>query len=282
MSETYIKRTKRDRNFTIVNNDVFKQKMSLQAVGLICYILSLPDDWKIRKTELSSHFSNGRDSTIKAFNDLMKAGYIEKRNIKTEHGKFAGVEYLVYDEPVLKQPFTENPETGNPSPGNPSPENPSLQRTDVNKKEQTKFVSSLEETRPLIFDDKNLPPEPGSVNAKNPYFTGAMKIYYDWFVELNEQPPKINAADGKALKEIVMYLKSSVKNREPEISDDKLLASVLSGFSKIFKNWGVMDPFFRKQVKLTQINSNLTNIINEIKNGTKKTGGAAQGFATNR
>lgn len=253
--------------------------MSLQAVGLICYILSLPDDWKIRKTELSSHFTNGRDSTIKAFNDLMRAGYIVKKDIKV-NGKFAGVEYLVYDEPVNVSPFTEKPETEKPE-----PENPSLQRTNDTKKEVTKLVSSKEETSSPNFKDKNFSPEGGGSGSgaeKNPFFTGAMKIYYDWFKDLNDEPPKIDAGDGKALKEIIKHLKTSAKNREPGISDEKLLSTVLNGFAHIFKNWGLMDAFYRKQVKLTQINSNLTNIINEIKNGTKKTGGTAKGFATNR
>lgn len=259
--------------------------MSLQSVGLICYILSLPDDWKIRKTELASHFTNGRDSTIKAFNDLMKAGYIEKKEIKI-NGKFAGVEYLVYDEPINVptanvSPFTENPETEKPE-----TEKPSLQRTNVTKNGGTKLVSSNEETSSPKNSDKKNPPEVGGGSGagaeKNPFFTGAMKIYYDWFTDLNDEPPKIDAGDGKALKEIIKYLKSSAKVKEPEISEEKLLTMVLSGFGHIFKNWGSIDPFYRKQIKLTQINSNLTNIINEIKNGTKKAGGTAKGFATNR
>lgn len=117
---------------------------------------------------------------------------------------------------------------------------------------------------------------------KNLFFTGAMDVYYRWFTDLNDEPPKIDAADGKALKTIIAYLKKSAKNKEPEISEEKLLSGVLSGFKFLLDNWNRLDPFLRKQVKLTQINSNLTNIINELKNGKSKIAGGAKGFATNR
>ena len=41
-------------------------------------------------------------------------------------------------------------------------------------------------------------------------------------------------------------------------------------FSVIFLNWKLIDPFYQKQTKLNQIESNLQNIINDIKNGHKR------------
>ena len=44
----------------------------------------------------------------------------------------------------------------------------------------------------------------------------------------------------------------------------------LGSFKYILSNWNKLDDFTRKQVKLIQISSNLTNIITQLKNGTEK------------
>ena len=51
---------------------------------------------------------------------------------------------------------------------------------------------------------------------------------------------------------------------------DDSLEAVKNAFSYILSNWSSLEPFLQKQIKLSQINSNLANIINQLKNGTER------------
>ena len=100
---------------------------------------------------------------------------------------------------------------------------------------------------------------------KNPYYTELLFVYDKFCKETFDAPAKINGAEGKALKQIISYLKGLCKAK----GDDSLDA-VKNAFRYILSNWSNLEPFLQKQIKLTQINSNLANIINQLKNGTEK------------
>tara|TARA_R110002096_G_scaffold212268_1_gene399646 strand:+ start:318 stop:1088 length:771 start_codon:yes stop_codon:yes gene_type:complete len=100
---------------------------------------------------------------------------------------------------------------------------------------------------------------------KNPYYTELLFVYDKFCQETFDAPAKINGAEGKALKQIISYLKGLCKAK----GDDSLEA-VKNAFRYILSNWANLEPFLQKQIKLTQINSNLANIINQLKNGTEK------------
>lgn len=91
----------------------------------------------------------------------------------------------------------------------------------------------------------------------NPTFTECMGIYCSWVKQITQVPAKIDATQGKALKYIIKYLKS--------IDDDPKKIAI--NFTAILSKYDKWDNFHKKQLKLTEINSNLVNIINFIKNG---------------
>lgn len=99
-------------------------------------------------------------------------------------------------------------------------------------------------------------------DQKCPIYNDAVKIYFNFFRNrsggLN---PKFDAGDGKALKQMIGYFKTLSKDSPTQKED------VLKTFNVIFKNWDKLDQHLRKQVKMTQINSNINNIINFLKNG---------------
>jgi hypothetical protein len=85
-------------NFTIVSNEVFKRNdVSARAKGLYAYIMTLPDDWKIYKQEIFTHFSEGKNALDSAFKELEKLGYITKEKTKNEKGQFVGWDYTIYE-----------------------------------------------------------------------------------------------------------------------------------------------------------------------------------------
>jgi hypothetical protein len=74
-------RTKKTENFTTVCNDIFRRHdISARAKGVYAYIMTLPNDWKIIKSDLHKHFKDGRDAINSAFTELEEAGYITGEN----------------------------------------------------------------------------------------------------------------------------------------------------------------------------------------------------------
>lgn len=126
-------RRKVNRNFTIVPNEpVNDERLSFDALGLLTYLLSRPDDWTVKPDQLRARGGNGRDKIRTVVNCLIEAGYIVRRKVRDRHTKkYVADEYLVYDEPQNvegREPAPENPSvelTSRPGPEKPAPENPS-------------------------------------------------------------------------------------------------------------------------------------------------------------
>jgi len=123
-----ITRQKRKDNFTFINNNIFKQSgLSWKAKGLLCHLISLPDDWQVYVSQLSSMSKDGKESTASGIKELINAGYILRRIERDEKGKFKGYDYLVSDEPEYlteeAKPVDEIPENGKPENGEPATTN---------------------------------------------------------------------------------------------------------------------------------------------------------------
>ncbi len=101
MPDSYIKRTKRNKNFTTLGNNLFSSGLSAESLGILCFILHLPDDWVLRKGHLQKQFKIGRDKMTRIFKELKEKGYLaDLLYIKGEDGKFDGAHYIIYDEPI--------------------------------------------------------------------------------------------------------------------------------------------------------------------------------------
>ena len=107
--ETIIKRGK-NADYTIISNNALRNpELSWKAKGLLSYIMSLPQDWKLNVKDLSKRSSDGRTATASALNELISAGYATREQVK-EHGRFVGVVYTVTDCP--QNPKSEKPQSG--------------------------------------------------------------------------------------------------------------------------------------------------------------------------
>jgi hypothetical protein len=124
-----IVKSKHASNYTVIPNEIFKQEMSPEAIGLLVYLLSLPHDWVIYKTTLHNTFGVGRDKMNSMFKELEKRGYILSVRSQNKEGVFV-YEHVVYDKPFNgEQPYTEKPLTVEPCMDEPLTVNPPLQST---------------------------------------------------------------------------------------------------------------------------------------------------------
>ncbi|MCQ2086533.1 MAG: hypothetical protein MJZ37_00455 [Bacilli bacterium] len=130
MAETTFIRTKKDRDFTLLDNTFLRDpNLSAAAKGVFAYLLYLPEDWVIYQSELKNHFSNGRDSLRAIISELERFGYIIKEKNRTETGKFSGYKYQIVEKP---EPCSISRD-GFSAAAKPKSENPTLLNTNNNQ-----------------------------------------------------------------------------------------------------------------------------------------------------
>lgn len=107
-------RINKTANYTVMSNHHFKEKkMSLKAKGLLSLMLSLPDDWDYSISGLATLSKDGKDSIMSALAELEKFGYLTRKRLTDEKGRFAGVEYNIFEIPQPKEPVAENSNSAN-------------------------------------------------------------------------------------------------------------------------------------------------------------------------
>ena len=135
-------RRRHNRDFTTIRNDVFRDEdLALDALGLLCYLRSRPDDWNISQEHLRRRFGTGsgdarkpmgREQMQRIMRELIASGWVQREEARTGRGSFGGVEYVVLDEPDKGSPSEDEtpdvaslPQSGFPTPGEPSTGEPS-------------------------------------------------------------------------------------------------------------------------------------------------------------
>ena len=122
-----IYRSKRAENFTVLGNGIFADNgLSFEAMGLLAYLLSKPDNWAVHprllaKVTEGTAQKRGENKIYALLRELIDAGYItRKRQASGE------MHYFVYDEPqnVENKPHPSNPREANPREANPREANP--------------------------------------------------------------------------------------------------------------------------------------------------------------
>src|SRR5947209_4868072 len=120
-------RTVKDREhpYVMIHRRLFEdQRLSLEARGLMGYLLSKPDDWQVRVPDLQRTAGVGRDQLRRILRELEAAGYLVRRRTHGPDGRWLW-ESLVHETP-LTLPSTENPSMDNPSTGDPAAVNPAM------------------------------------------------------------------------------------------------------------------------------------------------------------
>ncbi len=122
MSNTIIRAPRRHRFVIIDQHAVEDTRLSWAARGLLGYLLSRPDDWKVLINDLRKRGDLGRDGIYKLLRELREAGYVRFMRARDEQGRIRGGRYLVQEIPDLPHPDlpdTVEPDTAAPGPVNP-------------------------------------------------------------------------------------------------------------------------------------------------------------------
>lgn len=145
----------------------------------------------------------------------------------------------------------------------------------IGREEERKGNDRIEELMPagishLKKDFENEPltevvekkKEKVSAQKEKGLYAKFMDDYNSFYTLRTGFPAKIDGKQGSAAKSIIAYLQ--------KISNEKTDDGVLISWRWILNKWDKLEPYHRNKMTLSQISSELMNIINQIKNGTGK------------
>ena len=111
-------------------------RLSFKAKGILGYLLTKPDNWVVRISDLMNHAKDGRDSVYAGLKELHEYRYYHKVQARDVKGRLSHWECFICEVPMTTDkdfsiipPFTENTDTvtplsDNPYTGKPETENP--------------------------------------------------------------------------------------------------------------------------------------------------------------
>ena len=97
------RKTGRSR-YTPITNDILQSRdLTPEEKSILIYLLSMPEDWVVVKSQLFKWANFGRDSVNKAWRGLIEKGYVVSIRVFNSKGQFDGWNHVVYEEPVLDE-----------------------------------------------------------------------------------------------------------------------------------------------------------------------------------
>lgn len=96
-----------------------------------------------------------------------------------------------------------------------------------------------------------------------PSFRRCVGVYFSFVKQKTGMNPVFDATQGRALKKIIDWLEGNLKENK---SDD----NIINGFKFILDRHDQWEDFYKNQIKLTQIHSNITNIVKNIRDAHGK------------
>jgi len=160
-----IKIQRRENPFVQIDKSVFEDTcISWKAKGILGYLLSKPDGWRVHVSDIVNHApkdesgqskrGNGEDAVYQALNELRSAGYA-KLETKRESGVIIGKEWAVSE---IKEflPCRDNPDQANPDVDNPDQANTPLSNNELSHKED---INNENSNIDIVADAPNPEPE---------------------------------------------------------------------------------------------------------------------------
>lgn len=115
---TQFRRHQRPDRFTRVDNDLLRNPgahgLRWADIGLLVYLLSKPDDWTVRVTDLVKQAGDGEHAVRSIFDRLEKAGFMRTEALRDESGRIVQWVREYADYPHWKQPDGGFPDVADP------------------------------------------------------------------------------------------------------------------------------------------------------------------------
>lgn len=156
MSTTIIRAPRRDRFLIIDQRAIEDDRLSWAARGLLGYLLSKPDDWKVLVNDLRKRGDLGRDGIYRLLRELRDTGYLRFVRKRDRLGRIRGGTYIVRE--IATAPDPDLPDMVEPDTAEPYPVNPeALPTTDLNLKRTTTTIPTNTKERSSSENDIGVP-----------------------------------------------------------------------------------------------------------------------------
>jgi hypothetical protein len=103
-SEITIQRSKHDKQnpYVMISRDMFHDpSISLSAKGLLGYLLSLPNDWKIYHSQLQRALNCGECALNSSLKELLDQGYATRTRTRNDKGLFNPYTYEICEFKII-------------------------------------------------------------------------------------------------------------------------------------------------------------------------------------
>jgi DNA-binding MarR family transcriptional regulator len=151
---------RKSQPYTMIANATLQDtSISLEARGLLTYLLSKPDTWAVVVTWLQTEMSVGREKLNRIIKELENAGYIETRVVRTD-GKFAEYERIVHESPTaVGETVVGKPDSGSADSGKSAPIKERVKKEQIEERNEVilaseNLASEMQELRIDILGDK--------------------------------------------------------------------------------------------------------------------------------
>lgn len=238
-----IQRGKHDKEnpYVMISKKMLRDdSISPKSKGVLCYLLSLPDNWKAHPQHIADSLGVSKDQIYTVLKELIKTGYATRTESKGEKGQFGFVNYEFYEEKLEKPQIIKEKSTvkGFPDTVSPDTGNPPLKNT---------------------YSKENISKEPNS----------SLKVPdADEFAKANEMnlasPPKSKREKvefSPKVREVGTQIVNILTKHEPEYIPPKNLAPMLQDLDFMLRldkrdaekvydvlNWALADSFWRDKM----------------------------------
>lgn len=256
-----IKAKQKEYHARIPNETARDKDLTLEAKGLLCVLLSLDNDWKIYKSQITQFSSCKYHKTNRAFNELIEKGYIiDHGRLRDENGRVKENLYEVYAE---KPRFQRNkPNRDSPDQVFPSQENQQVSNYTIITNSIDRLEKENQEVNLNINSEQgSLFPKDYSLENKKPDVenkkTLRQNVIEFWLKEFHPGW-NFNATDGKKINSLIKKIQGTLKqHRGDDFTDDDTL--------NLFKHFCYSLDDFYKNETLSVLESKYDSIVERIK-----------------
>ena len=103
-------RVHKNKDYTTIDNNIFRnQNLSSKAIGLLCVMLSLPDNWDYSIEGLTKLRKESKNTINSILHELEKEQYLVRTKTRNDKGIYTCCTYDIYEQPFPKKPYMDNP-----------------------------------------------------------------------------------------------------------------------------------------------------------------------------
>lgn len=215
-SEKRIHRAKHDTEnpYYIASRQTSQDKaISYDALGLLHYLLSKPDDWVIQPSDLEREKCK-RNKVYVILKELIKSTYIERIYHYDDKHRVKMVEYIAHEMPLVKNPLPENQKVENQNLGNRHITEYRTEQSTEKTKSTDAPAPSDTPVKPVVFPKSLRGYDESHIRAYQQLYTADMKaLVQAWhggmFTSITEFTTKIGRMYIEVHKELVRLHKTS-------------------------------------------------------------------------